>query len=117
MKTCRDRRASSGTGSISQRSSKERPEQPEVVGPMERVPEQASRSGLFAPIGPTSHIACGSAPVSWRNRVIATRLALIFALLAATSVLAQSSQRVRKNEFYAGPVFTDGKNYSFQGGS
>jgi len=49
--------------------------------------------------------------------MIATRLALIFALLAATSVLAQSSQRARKNEFYAGPVFTDGKNYDFQGGS
>jgi opacity protein-like surface antigen len=46
-----------------------------------------------------------------------TRLALIGALLAAGSALAQSSQRAGKNEIYLAPVFTDGKSYSFEGGS
>ena len=31
--------------------------------------------------------------------------------------LAQSSQRARHGEFYLGPVFIDGKSYSFEGGS
>jgi len=38
------------------------------------------------------------------------------ALLAAASVSAQST-RGGKSEFYLSPVFTDGKNYSFEGGS
>jgi opacity protein-like surface antigen len=49
--------------------------------------------------------------------MIATRLlALIVALVIAVPALAQSS-RNRRNEFYGGPVFTDGKSYSFDGGS
>ena len=50
--------------------------------------------------------------------MIATRLlALIVALAVAAPALAQSSSRARKNEFYGGPVFTDGKDHSFGGGS
>jgi opacity protein-like surface antigen len=49
--------------------------------------------------------------------MIATRLlALTVALVIAVPALAQSS-RARRNEFYGGPVFTDGKSYSFEGGS
>ena len=44
------------------------------------------------------------------------RIALIAWLLAALPVHAQSS-RGGKSEFYLAPVFTDGKNYSFDGGS
>lgn len=47
----------------------------------------------------------------------ATRLALFAALFAAASAMAQSSQRAGKNEIYLAPVFTDGKSYSFDGGS
>jgi opacity protein-like surface antigen len=50
--------------------------------------------------------------------MIATRfLVLMVALAVAVPALAQSMSRSRKNEFYGGPVFTDGKNYSFDGGS
>ena len=47
------------------------------------------------------------------------KLALIATLLAAapTLALAQSSQRAGKNEIYLAPVFTEGKTYSFEGGS
>jgi hypothetical protein len=46
------------------------------------------------------------------------RLAWIAMLIAAApAALAQSSQRAGKNEIYLAPVFTDGKSYSFQGGS
>lgn len=47
------------------------------------------------------------------------KLATIATLLAAapTLALAQSSQRAGKNEIYLAPVFTDGKSYSFEGGS
>ena len=49
--------------------------------------------------------------------MIATRLlAVIVALVIAVPALAQTS-RNRRNEFYGGPVFTDGKSYSFDGGS
>ena len=49
--------------------------------------------------------------------MIVTRLlVLVLALALALPALAQSS-RSRRNEFYGGPVFTDGKDYSFQGGS
>ena len=45
--------------------------------------------------------------------------ALLFLVVAfiAAPVLAQSSNRSQKSEIYIGPVFTDGKNYSFDGGS
>jgi opacity protein-like surface antigen len=50
--------------------------------------------------------------------MIAARfLALLVALAVAVPAFAQSASRARKNEFYGGPVFTDGKDYSFQGGS
>jgi len=42
--------------------------------------------------------------------------AIIALLLAALPAHAQSS-RGNKSEFYLSPVFTDGKNYSFDGGS
>jgi opacity protein-like surface antigen len=49
--------------------------------------------------------------------MIATRLLTLFvALVIAVPALAQTS-RTRRNEFYGGPVFTDGKSYSFDGGS
>jgi opacity protein-like surface antigen len=44
------------------------------------------------------------------------RLALIATLLAAAPAAAQT-HRAGKSEFYVAPVFTDGKNYSFEGGS
>jgi opacity protein-like surface antigen len=43
-------------------------------------------------------------------------LLLIAALLATAAAHAQST-RGGKSEFYLSPVFTDGKNYSFEGGS
>jgi opacity protein-like surface antigen len=50
--------------------------------------------------------------------MIAARfLALLVALAVALPAFAQSANRARKNEFYGGPVFTDGKDYSFDGGS
>ncbi len=39
------------------------------------------------------------------------------ALLVAAPALAQSSRRAGHSEVYIGPVFTDGKNYSFDGGT
>ena len=45
------------------------------------------------------------------------RLVLLAALLAASTAQAQSASRGGKSEFYMGPVFTDSKNYSFDGGS
>jgi len=47
------------------------------------------------------------------------RLAIVVALLAAVPVLAlaQSSQRAGRNEVYLAPVFTEGKSYTFEGGS
>lgn len=44
-------------------------------------------------------------------------IASALALLVAAPALAQSSRRADTNEIYIGPVFTDGKNYSFEGGS
>ena len=50
--------------------------------------------------------------------MIHTRLlALMVTLVMAAPVLAQSSQRAGRNEVYLAPVFTDGKSYSFEGGS
>ena len=43
-------------------------------------------------------------------------LLLVVALLTASSAAAQS-RRAGTNEIYIGPVFTDGKSYSFEGGS
>ena len=49
--------------------------------------------------------------------MIATRLLILLVTVAiAVPALAQSS-RNRRNEFYGGPVFTDGKSYSFEGGT
>lgn len=48
--------------------------------------------------------------------MIYRNLLVIVALLAAASAHAQST-RGGKGEFYLSPVFTDGKNYSFDGGS
>ena len=42
---------------------------------------------------------------------------LIAAVIAAAPADAQSSRRARTSEIYFGPVFTDGKSYSFEGGS
>ena len=44
-------------------------------------------------------------------------LLLAVALIAAIPAAAQSSRRAGVSEIYLGPVFTDGKNYSFDGGS
>jgi Outer membrane protein beta-barrel domain len=44
-------------------------------------------------------------------------LLILLLIAAATPALAQSSNRNQKSEIYIGPVFTDGKNYSFEGGS
>lgn len=48
--------------------------------------------------------------------MIARKAVFIAALLAAVSAEAQTS-RAGKSEIYLGPVFTDGKSYSFDGGS
>jgi Outer membrane protein beta-barrel domain len=45
----------------------------------------------------------------------AGKLALIAMLLAAAPAAAQT--RAGKSEFYVAPVFTDGKSYTFEGGS
>ena len=44
-------------------------------------------------------------------------IAAAVVLLAAGPALAQSSRRANTSEIYIGPVFTDGKSYSFEGGS
>lgn len=44
-------------------------------------------------------------------------IALAAALIVAAPALGQASRRAEKNEIYIGPVFTDGKSYSFEGGS
>ena len=44
-------------------------------------------------------------------------LVLFLGLACALPALAQSSQRARHGEFYLGPLFIDGKSYSFEGGS
>jgi opacity protein-like surface antigen len=49
--------------------------------------------------------------------MIYARLVLLAALLVAAPALAQSSQRARHSEIYLGPLFTDSKSYSFEGGS
>jgi opacity protein-like surface antigen len=45
------------------------------------------------------------------------KLLILLLIAATTSVFAQSSNRNQKSEIYLGPVFTDGKNYSFDGGT
>lgn len=47
----------------------------------------------------------------------APRIALLAALLGAAPAFGQSASRAHKSEFYLSPVFTDGKSYSFDGGS
>ena len=47
----------------------------------------------------------------------ARRLALIAALLAVAVPAAAQTNRAGKGEFYIGPVFTDGKTTTFDGGS
>jgi opacity protein-like surface antigen len=51
--------------------------------------------------------------------IMMKRFAIAATLLAAVPALAlaQSSQRAGKNEIYLAPVFTEGKAYSFEGGS
>jgi opacity protein-like surface antigen len=49
--------------------------------------------------------------------MIRNSLLLLAALLAAMPACAQSSRRAGTSEIYMGPVFTDGKAYSFEGGS
>jgi len=49
--------------------------------------------------------------------MIARKLVVITAALLVAAPAAAQSSRAGKNEFYLGPVFTDGKNYSFEGGS
>jgi outer membrane protein with beta-barrel domain len=49
--------------------------------------------------------------------VIARKLAVITVVLLVAAPAAAQSNRAGKNELYLGPVFTDGKNYSFEGGS
>lgn len=44
------------------------------------------------------------------------KLVLLVLVLAAAPALAQS-RRAETNEIYIGPVFTDGKSYSFEGGT
>ena len=48
---------------------------------------------------------------------IRNSLLLLAALLAAIPAWAQSSRHAGTSEVYMGPVFTDGKSYSFDGGS
>lgn len=49
--------------------------------------------------------------------MIARTLVLIAAMLAAAQAAAQPSSRAGAWEMYIGPVFTDGKDYSFEGGT
>jgi hypothetical protein len=49
--------------------------------------------------------------------IAARRVILIAALFAALPAAAQSSSRAGKGEIYLGPVFTEGKNLSFEGGT
>ena len=49
--------------------------------------------------------------------MIARTLVLIAALAAAAPAFAQPSSRAGTWEMYIGPEFTDGKNYTFEGGS
>lgn len=45
------------------------------------------------------------------------KLVLIATLLAAAAPAGAQSRRANSNEIYLAPVFTEGKNYSFEGGS
>jgi len=45
------------------------------------------------------------------------KLLILILIAAAAPALAQSSSRNQKSEIYIGPVFTDGKSYSFEGGT
>lgn len=47
--------------------------------------------------------------------MIARQLALVALLVIAASAAAQSDRRAGHHEIYLGPVFTDGKSYSFEG--
>jgi opacity protein-like surface antigen len=49
--------------------------------------------------------------------MIARKLAVITAALLVAAPAAAQSRRAGSNEIYLGPVFTDGKSYSFEGGS
>ena len=50
------------------------------------------------------------------NRAMKRSIVLVLSLLAAPA-FAQQSSRNGTWEVYLGPVFTDGKSYSFEGGS
>lgn len=49
--------------------------------------------------------------------MIARKLVVITAALLFAAPAAAQTNRAGKNEFYLAPVFTDGKSYSFEGGS
>jgi opacity protein-like surface antigen len=51
------------------------------------------------------------------GRMLTRALVLCLAAVVALPAFAQSSSRSRTSEVYLGPVFTDGKSYSFEGGS
>jgi opacity protein-like surface antigen len=51
------------------------------------------------------------------HKTISVTILTAAALLAAVPAFGQSSRRAGTSEVYLGPVFTDGKNYSFDGGS
>ena len=57
------------------------------------------------------------APDGLNNPRMKTALGLFLAFLAALPAWAQQSSRNGTWEVYLGPVFTDGKSYSFEGGS
>lgn len=49
--------------------------------------------------------------------MIARPLVFIALLAIAAAAAAQSDRRAGRHEIYLGPVFTDGKNYTFEGGA
>ena len=49
--------------------------------------------------------------------MIARKLVVITAALLVAAPAAAQSRRAGSSEIYLGPVFTDGKNYSFEGGT
>ena len=65
-------------------------------------------------MGPKSNSVAATHCVAWFPM---RHVLLVVALLAALPAAAQSSGRAGHGEIYIGPVFTDGKSYSFEGGS
>jgi opacity protein-like surface antigen len=69
-------------------------------------------------IGPRSNSRhrCPAEQSGMARKILLRLVALLAALLAALPAAAQS-RRAGTSEIYLGPVFTDGKSYSFDGGS